>query len=488
MEFEPDRRDWYTRRAIAKNPHAYSDHVDEVWQEYFLCENNFKDADAMFDVVQTLSARGVYASDYLRQEFDYIRSSLTPSDRSDYLTMERSGRIVPLDERFRQMVVQGLDGWERKMEAVGVIDDLGIVASLHRHLHKMQPEYRAALIDEAQDLGTLELAIIRHLVPAAENDLFLCGDAAQTIYTKSADLKRAGIDVTGRSVKLNQNYRNSRQILTAAHAVLTRALASMPKGAADLDVLDPEYASFTSPKPLLLHCESLIEEIERGFEYLKGLAEAGPENQRMCLAVCGFGQPAIEELGKLLGLPVLTTITDVSTGRFFIADLEQTKGFEFDAVIVVNCSEGVIPHPDLPAEESFRDLCRLYVAMTRAKTQLVISYSGGASPFLLGAQDAFLEAPFHEYAERRDLGVKNLPAPSIPELGDPDTWARDGRGFLRSRDAVGLERNAQDKVRTLVTGRERTVKKGGVSRQEVLETVCTLVTRHGPICAKGWIR
>lgn len=61
MQLEPHRRDYYTKRSIAKNPHAITEHVDDVWQEYFLCQNNNRDADTMLEVVQSLNARGVYA-------------------------------------------------------------------------------------------------------------------------------------------------------------------------------------------------------------------------------------------------------------------------------------------------------------------------------------------------------------------------------------------------------------------------------------------
>lgn len=455
MQLEPHRRDYYTKRSIAKNPHAIPEHVDDVWHEYFLCQNNNRDADAMFEVVQSLNARGIYANDYLRQEFDFVRSSFAPRERAGYLQMEREGRIVPLDERFRAMTLEGLAGWERKMDAVGVIDDLGIVAALHRHLPTLQPEYRAVLVDEAQDLGTLELAIIRRLTRTGENDLFLCGDAAQTIYTKSTDLKVAGIDTSGRSVKLNQNYRNSRQILTAASQVLTRALETMPKGAVNLEVLAPEFASFSSPKPLLLEASSFIEELERGLGYLRACAEDGPQNQRYCMAICGFSQAAVEQLGAELSLPVLAANADVSSGRIFLSDLEQTKGFEFDAVVVINCSQGVLPHPNLPAEESFRDLCRLYVAMTRAKTQLVVSYSSKMSPFVEAARDGFVEAAFVDYAERVSVEGCALPAPAVPKLLDTEAWGRPGKGFLKSRDAVGLDRVVQEEVLSHVTGIER---------------------------------
>jgi hypothetical protein len=451
-ELEPGNRDHYTRRSIAKNPYATPEHVDEVWHEFFNCENNNHDADVMFEVIQTLNARGIYANDYVRQEFDYIRSGFTPEERAKYLRMERAGRIVPLDDRFRRHVLRGLEGWEKKMSSVGVIDDMGIVATLHQHIKGMKPRYRAALIDEVQDLGTMELGIIRALVHPGENDLFLCGDSAQTIYTKSSDLKLAGIDIVGRSVRLKQNYRNSKQILSAAYAMLTRALEAMPKGANEIEVLEPEFANFSSPKPLLLEAGSLLEEIQYALWFLEDHAKTCSATQKQCLVLCGYGHAAIESIGTQLGLPVLAATTDVGNSRLFLSDLEQTKGFEFDTVVVVNCSNKILPHPDLPPEESFRDLCRLYVAMTRAKTQLVLSYSGIPSPFVAAAKDMFLESLFADYAEKSELTALQLPPASVPNLGDAEAWAKNGRGFLRSRDAVGLDRTLQDEILKHVTG------------------------------------
>ena len=377
------------------------------------------------------------------------------------------------------------------MDAVGVIDDMGIVAALFRHLDQVTPEYRAVLVDEAQDLGTLELAIIRRLAAEGENDLFLCGDAAQTIYTKSTNLKAAGIDVSGRYVRLNQNYRNSRQILAAAHEVLSRALESMPKGAMNLEVLAPEYASFSSPKPLLLQASSFLEELERGLGYLKDCAESGPANKRFCLVICGYGQAAIEQLGKELSIPVLAAKADVRSDQIFLSDLEQTKGFEFDEVVVINCSAGVLPHPNLPSEESFRDLCRLYVAMTRAKTQLVVSYAGAVSPFIEAAKACFIEATFEEYAVRFSTSGIELPAQSIPKFLDSIAWGKPGKTFLKSRDAVGLDRVVQKEITTHVTGFERTRGQQGKQLQwKMFGTFAKAMenprTRHQILSEEAW--
>jgi len=454
MELEPQKRNYYTKRSIAKNPHAISEHIDEVWGEYYRCENNVDDANVMLDVIQSLNARSIYANDYLRQEFDYIRSSVPPGAAKAYLELERHGRTVPIDEKLRTKIFEGLMGWEKKMEAVGVIDDMGIVAALYRHWDKLKPEYRAVLVDEFQDLGTLELSIIRRLTRPGKNDIFLCGDAAQTIYTKSSDLKSSGIDIIGRGVRLNKNYRNSRQILSSAHAVLTNALSVMPKGAVNIEVMVPEFASFSSPKPLLLRGDSFLDELQRGLGFLQTCADTEPGNHRYCVAVCGYSQAAIEAFGVGLKLPILSATTDVRQGKIFISDLEQTKGFEFDAVVVINCSSNVMPHPALPPEESFRDLCRLYVAMTRAKTQLVLTYSGKPSPFIEVAIDTFVESELKDYADCAPIGDFPLPSQSVPALMDICAWNADATHFLKSRDAVGLDRVLQTELLEHVAGRD----------------------------------
>jgi len=491
LQLQPEKKDYYTKRTIAKNPHAISEHVDEIWREYFLCENNNLDADAMFDVVQTLSARGIFASDYLRQEIDYIRSGFRPSVRSGYLKMDREGRVIPLEERYRLAVLDGLDGWEKKMKTVGVVDEMGIVTALSGYISVLEPEYSYVLVDEVQDLGSLELSIIRKLTKTGPNDLFLSGDAAQTIYTKWSDLKAANIDVSGRTISLKQNYRNSRQILTSAHAVLKRSLEKIPKCALHLQVLPPEYASFSSPNPLLLKAESIHEELNFAINYLNDLVASSGSNQRFCLVICGYSQASVEELGNNLAIPVLSATTNIRADQIFLSDLEQTKGFEFDVVIVINCTSAVMPHPILPAEESFRDLSRLYVAMTRAKSQLLVSYHGTLSRFVAVARDTFTEGLFLEHAELSDGFNIKLPPPSIPNLRNPEVWGSSAKAFLKSRDAVGMSRLIQDTILARVTG--KSLLRGSRHKQAEWETFGSFFSsmqnpsaRNQIISAEAW--
>src|SRR5947199_10632194 len=72
--------------------------------------------------------------------------------------------------------------------------------------------YRAALIDEAQDLHPEQWRLLRALIPPGANDLFLVGDAHQRIYARKLVLSRVGVSVRGRSHTLRVQYRTREPI------------------------------------------------------------------------------------------------------------------------------------------------------------------------------------------------------------------------------------------------------------------------------------
>lgn len=495
IALEPNKRDYYGKRIVRRNAFAETEHIDDIWEEYYHCQANNHDADVMFDVIRTLLVRKVLPQDYLRQELDYVRSAFAQGDRTAYLSMEREGRVVGLERRYREMVLGGLVGWERKMSAVGAVDDLGIVTALCAHLDSLAPEFDHVLVDEVQDLGTLELRIIRRLTREGTNDLFLCGDAAQTVHTKYLNMKDAEIDLPpARWIKLNQNYRNSRQILTAAYEVLTRSFDTIPRGTVDLEILQPEFANFTSAKPLLLSATSIDEELAMALSYARENIVDAP-NHKVCIALCGYTQAAVEQLAANLALPALCGNTDLSAQSLFLSDLEQTKGFEFDLMVVLNCGSQVIPHPDLPEHESFRELFKLYVALTRAKTELVVSYHKGLSRFVEAAKECFNGASWHEHADHpNDLAGTVWPSPTLRQTGNVVNWAVTGREFLRMREAVGLSQVVQDEILQHVTGVARTESSVGGKRKQTkwrefsafFEDMESPLARNGILRNEAW--
>jgi hypothetical protein len=104
----------------------------------------------------------------------------------------------------------------------------------------------------------------------------------------------------------------------------------------------------------------------------------------------------------------------------------------------------------------------------------------------------FLESLFDEYAEKSELAGLQLPPASVPKLGDTEAWAKNGRGFLRSRDAVGLDRTLQDEILKHVTGTIRTI--GRERKQTEWKTFGDFAkameqprVRHQVISEEAWI-
>ena len=450
LEFEPRGE-----RVYVEVTWKIKEHVDEIWQEFYRCEVNNYDARTFQPVHDSLLPRRLNPEQYLREEIDWLRSALKPEERDRYLDMPRPGRSVALPRHFREMILEGLRGWDDKMGSVGVVDGLGIAQALMRHLAKIKARYRCVLVDEAQDFGNIELEIVRRLVDEQENDVFLCGDAAQAVTTKYQSLRTAGMDVPGaRSRKLSLNYRNSRDVLQAAYAVLMKNLTEHLADREDFEIHDPEFSSFSASSPLLLSAETLDEEMAHALRFATDTL-SDRENGKACIAICGYSLFELTKFGEKIRVPVLDGSTDIDDGKIFLSDLEQTKGFEFDTVCVLNCAAGVLPSATAPDDERFRDLARLYVAMTRAKTQLVLSWSREPSPFLDGVEGSFLEGKWNEY---NTGAVGSVGAPRHLEAHrkygtHKKPWREmSGEQFLYTDLAVGLSPELIDKIRTLVDG------------------------------------
>ena len=70
-QFEPENWKLYDDRTWKSH-----EHIDEVWQEYFRCELNNRDAECMQPVHDSLVSRNIDAERYIREEFDWIRSAI----------------------------------------------------------------------------------------------------------------------------------------------------------------------------------------------------------------------------------------------------------------------------------------------------------------------------------------------------------------------------------------------------------------------------
>lgn len=428
------------------------EHVDEVFREYYRQWLNSREASVLLPLHKIFNARGVSGEVYTREEFDWIRSAVAPEARAEYLPLDRKGRKLPIPRERRQDLLRGLEGWERKMGAVGIVDYLGLTNALARHLDEVRPAYTNVLVDEAQDFGTTELRVVRKLVRPGANDIFLCGDIAQTVLPKHRSLEAAGFSKPVRE-RIQQNYRNSREILAAAYDLLKNNLHEEMFDSEDLEILDPRFANFSGPVPMALAAGTLEEEIAYARSYAATCL--GQDARTVCVAFAGFSSRDVSRFAKRCRVTALDGNYDPGTDALVFSDLEQTKGYEFDCLVIVNCRDGVLPAREAPVEEAFRETCRLYVAMTRAKKELILSFHDAASPWIV-AVSGTISSDHWASCEILDEALRQ----GVPEvLSEIETKVEGnaighltGSQFLYTMAAVGMSNEAQEKLVEVVDG------------------------------------
>ncbi len=343
--------------------------------------------------------------DFLRDEIAYVRGRLSPTELDRYLdsqAFQRRGRGLALNETSRRVLLDAIRFYEDQLAHDGLLDHEGIVALALKLLDAKAPQNnpRCILCDEVQDLSQLEIALLGRLptpsgerVADAENGLFLAGDGAQTIYKRGFTLRHLGIDISGRSFNLRKNYRNTQEILTAAFGLVSGYEFADVDEENIVKPSGPEFAKRHGARPLIVRCSSLVEEAAAVATKVRSLLTSGRMPGQICIV--GPSVKTREEVQRaltFLGIEHtdLKQDADYESDRVKVSTIESAKGHEFTDVFIVGLVDGVLPNAGLTEDEIPREAARLYVAMTRARESLTLTYSptGTYTPsrFLLAIQ------------------------------------------------------------------------------------------------------
>lgn len=76
---------WGTEEGPWLRRAGVDEHIDAVWREFYRCDLNNFDAAVLQPVHDSLIAQGVNAENYIREEFDWIRSAIPHDEREAYL-------------------------------------------------------------------------------------------------------------------------------------------------------------------------------------------------------------------------------------------------------------------------------------------------------------------------------------------------------------------------------------------------------------------
>lgn len=327
-------------------------------------------------------------SSFFEEEIRYSIKGRAVRDLDAYLRLDRSGRGSPLVESQRKVIWKVYQHYEENLANAETcdFDDFILQALSVGESGGVDGIHASVVVDEIQDLTEATMRAIRSLIPAGPNDLFLVGDGMQRIYPGGYALGHIGIDITGRGTLLKHNYRNTQQILLAAHAMVSaRQFDDMEDGESDPVV--PEYSIRQGEPPRILGFampENEISWIVGEIQRVKN--EKGYRDEEFAILYPRKPYDQIVKDGtKNFQLAFLTNAPESYFGPGVkVTTYHSAKGLEFKVVFVVGVTDGqFMPHDDWNLKDKALedDLVRqrslLYVAMTRARDLLYLTYSRG---------------------------------------------------------------------------------------------------------------
>lgn len=319
--------------------------------------------------------------DFLLEEFRWLAQHGITTEH-EYVQADRVGRagtriaradrpaVFQLYERYRELrALRGKDyDWDDLSHAV--LEEFQQDGSARR--------YRHIVIDEGQDFSPMMLRSLAAAIPG-DGSLTFFGDMAQQIYGNKMSWRSAGLTVS-QPWRFQDNYRNTRQV-----AQLALAIAALPLFPGDPDLVEPKSPLADGPPPALVSFSTEGAEIQFVSDRASRLGETGT------VAILFRDREQEHRLPAQIRKNATRLHRDLEnwplTPGIFYGTYHSAKGLEFDAVLLPLLSRGRLPHPpDVVAfgedDAAARDARLLYVAVTRARSTLILTYSGKPTPLL----------------------------------------------------------------------------------------------------------
>jgi len=242
-------------------------------------------------------------------------------------------------------------------------------------------QYTALLIDEAHDFQDTWLHMAAQLVSPRTNSLLVLYDDAQSIYQpkrRKFNFASVGIDARGRTSVLWLNYRNTAEVLALAMHCAAGLVREKSESDEALQTVQPTTAGRRGPLPVLLLAQNGREEAQW---IATRIAEAVAQGRSPgdIVVLCRIKKhmdtiaPAIVRAGVRVQSQNGANFRnfDWTAPSVKLMTLHSSKGLEFPCVFIAGLD--CMPYRDTPPDEELRVL---YVGMTRATEQLVLSAAG----------------------------------------------------------------------------------------------------------------
>lgn len=331
---------------------------------------------------------------FFEGEYLHVILPARVATEQEYFAVRRPGRGVALDRKKRAAVWAVVDRYRKSARISGSLSfpEVAAISAVWLEQHGADTGVLAdhVLIDEAQDLTPLHWQFLRALAGEGKDDLFIAEDTHQRIYGQHVVLSRSGIKITGRSRRLTLNYRTTEENLRYALGVL--AGAQYVDSESEQEGVQGYRSARRGPQPLPLAAASNAEMNQQIAEVVREwLADDVDPSTIAILARTKGEAVAARDALNAQGVHVNVITTQQTGGDKPVAlTMHTAKGMEFSRVVLYNISDGVVPNeyalrnaaPEEREDALLRERSLLYVAASRARDALVVSWHGTVSELL----------------------------------------------------------------------------------------------------------
>ena len=342
---------------------------------------------------------------FIKEEIRWMKSC-NYTDIEEYQNVDRIGRIsnnniesphkLRKNSQIRQAIFEVMLQYNENLKKDKLVDvqDISLIALKQAKSH-VEEKYTHIIVDETQDLTRVQLEFIKRLyMNRSYSSMLFVSDTAQSIYpeawlVKGRSFTSIGLDMTGKSTSLSKSYRTTIQIAYAAYSLI----------ADDKNIIEED--NFVKPSLIDKHG---VYPVYRGFknkileaEYIAGIIKGELKDRYSYkdIAIISRFKNQLKEIKNYLeknNIPYKEIKNDdevdFSDNCIKLLTMHLAKGLEFKVVMIVGLSDKYMPLKSFANEFEDSDFVEsmdrklLYVGMTRATEELLLTSYGNPSKFI----------------------------------------------------------------------------------------------------------
>lgn len=329
----------------------------------------------------------------LASEWRQVALALQVTSKEEYLAAKQKakGRVLTRDQVAEAW--KGIQSFEKSLSQLGAWTHDTVRREATRLLiEASEKPYRHIVVDEAQDLTADQWRLLRAAAPEESDDIFIAGDTHQRIYDNHVTLRDVGINIQGRSAELSLNYRTTAEILGWGLGLLRGEPIDDMNGGLD-SIARCRSAVHGAPPRLLGLTSSQAEEQCVAEAVLDWISEGIDPSEIGIATRTRWPGTKIAEVLRSEGIPTFDLAKGLNLdGAVSVGTMHRMKGLEFRCVAVAGVGAKLVPEPNAvtPADldkhihhqDIEREKCLLFVACTRAREELLVTWHGEPSSFL----------------------------------------------------------------------------------------------------------